>query len=324
MSELEHNPHLRQNVPERAAAALSEAAPRPDTYFVVSSPEPAAAGGIAVLFAGHSQTKPGHRLGPKVVDYYLLHHVLAGRGEFAVRGETHSLGAGDSFLIGPGELVRYESDSDDPWMYRWVAFRGDGAAALLQSAGLTPDSPVARTGGSLRPGRCIRAIERAFQRRTPGAALEACGHLLLLCAAYRDILAAEAPHGGGPAAPVQVEATVRQAIQYLSTQFAEPVSIELMAQTLGYNRAYLSKLFKRQTGVSPVTFLLRLRLDNARRLLRERLDLTTGQIAASVGFQDPLHFSKQFHRRYGQSPSEYRAAVRKFHVSGEVPEDGPQ
>lgn len=285
---------------------------RPESYFVVSNPEPAATDGIAVLFAGHSQTKPGHRVGPKVVDYYLLHHVLAGRGEFAVRGEIHPLRAGDSFLIGPDELVRYESVPADPWMYRWVAFRGDGAAALLQEAGLTPDHPVARTGGSLRPGRCIRAIERAFQRRSYGASLEARGHLQLLFAAYRDALSAAEPDGGGPAAAPQVEATVRQAIQYLSTQYAEPVSIELMAETLGYNRAYLSKLFKRETGLTPVTFLLRLRLDKARRLLRERLDLTTGQIAASVGFQDPLHFSKQFHRQYGQSPSDYRAAVRKF------------
>jgi len=306
---------MRYRRSENGNANPPEAEPRTESYFVVSSPEPAETNGIAVLFAGHSQTKPGHRVGPKVVDYYLLHHVQSGRGVFAVRGETHALGAGDSFLIGPGELVRYESDLGDPWMYRWVAFRGEGAAALLQSAGLTPDCPVARTGGSLRPGRRIRAIERAFQRRSPGAALEACGQLLLLLAAYRDLLAAGIPHGGGLAASTQVEAAVRQAIQYLSTQFAEPVSIGLMAQTLGYNRAYLSKLFKRETGVTPVTFLLRLRLDNARRLLRERLDLTTSQIAASVGFQDPLHFSKQFHRQYGQSPSEYRAEVRKFQGS---------
>jgi AraC-like DNA-binding protein/quercetin dioxygenase-like cupin family protein len=287
-------------------------APRPETYFVVSNPEPEAMNGLAVLFAGHSQTKPGHQLGPKVVDYYLLHHVLSGRGEFAVRGETYVLGAGDSFLIRPDELVRYASDPADPWMYRWVAFRGDGAAALLQAAGFTPQRPVVHTGASPRPGRRIQAIERAFRSRSPGASLEACGHLQLLLAACRNALPAEEADSGGSAAPSQAEATVRQAIQYLSAQYAEPISIELMANTLGYNRAYLSKLFKRETGLTPVTFLLRLRLDKARRLLRERLDLTTGQIAASVGFKDPLYFSKQFRQHYGQSPTEYRETVRKF------------
>ncbi|MED4599917.1 AraC family transcriptional regulator, partial [Paenibacillus validus] len=102
---------------------------------------------------------------------------------------------------------------------------------------------------------------------------------------------------------------VRQALQYLSAQYAEPITIELMAETLGYNRAYLSTLFKEHTGVSPVTFLLRLRLDKARRLLRERPELTVEQIASSVGFQDPLHFSKQFKRQYQTSPSEYRRSL---------------
>ncbi len=66
--------------------------------------------------------------------------------------------------------------------------------------------------------------------------------------------------------------------------------MEMMAENLGYNRAYLSKLFKEHTGITPVTFLLRLRLDNARRMLRERLELTVEQIAFSVGFRDPLYF----------------------------------
>lgn len=282
----------------------------PESYFVASNPYPAEVNGVAVLFAGRSQTKPGHQLGPKVVDYYLIHYVLSGRGEFTFRGETYPLGPGDSFLIAPNELVRYASDPVDPWHYRWVAFRGGGAAPLLEAAGLAGARPVVHTGRSRRPGTVIARIERAFRERQPGAALHACGYLQLLLAAYRDALPAEG--AGAPAGAPEIEATVRQAIAYLSTQYAEPVSIELMAETLGYNRAYLSKLFKQATGLTPVTFLLRLRLDKARRLLRERLDLTTGQIAASVGFQDPLYFSKQFHRHYGESPTEYREAVRKF------------
>jgi AraC-like DNA-binding protein/quercetin dioxygenase-like cupin family protein len=292
------------------AAAPHNSAKRAESYFVASNPEPEAVNGVTVLFAGHSQTKPGHLSGPKVVDYFLLHFVLAGRGEFTSRGETHELGAGDAFLIGPDELVRYAADPGDPWLYRWVAFRGDGAAPLIAAAGLAHGSPVSHCGANRRTDAYIRAIERAFRLRSPAASLEACGSLQLLLAAIRSVRSAGDADGGGLAAPPQM--TVRQAIQYLSTQYAEPISIELMAETLGYNRAYLSKLFKRETGLTPVTFLLRLRLDKARHLLRERLDLTTAQIASSVGFQDPLYFSKQFHRQYGQSPSDYRSTVRQF------------
>jgi len=105
------------------------------------------------------------------------------------------------------------------------------------------------------------------------------------------------------------EELARQVIGYLSTQYAEPITIEGMAETLGYNRAYLSRIFKQRAGVSPATFLTKLRVDHGRRLLRERPELTVEQIASSVGFQDPLYFSKQFRRWYSQSPTVYRTAV---------------
>ncbi|MNG37958.1 DNA-binding transcriptional regulator AraC [compost metagenome] len=58
--------------------------------------------------------------------------------------------------------------------------------------------------------------------------------------------------------------------------------------------------------MAPVAFLLRLRIDKARQLLRERPELTVEQIAHSVGIPDALYFSKQFKRFYEQAPSAYR------------------
>jgi AraC-like DNA-binding protein len=89
----------------------------------------------------------------------------------------------------------------------------------------------------------------------------------------------------------------------------------MMAESLGYNRAYLSRLFKQHTKITPVTFLLKLRIDKARLLLRERLELTVEQIASSVGFHDPLYFSKQFRRWYGVSPTEYREQMKRSTLS---------
>ena len=80
-------------------------------------------------------------------------------------------------------------------------------------------------------------------------------------------------------------------IQYMSTQYAYPVSIEQMSESLGYNRAYLSRIFKQETGLTPVTYLLKLRIDKSRQLLRERPDLSIEQVSASVGMPDALYFS---------------------------------
>jgi AraC-like DNA-binding protein len=279
------------------------------TYRVASNPVSYSARELTVLFAGESQTKPQHRIGPKVVDYYLLHHVISGKGTFRTGEFEAQLTAGNSFLIHPGRLFHYVSDEREPWLYRWVAFAGTQSDSLITEAGLGPEHPVIHSGTNRIPGDCCKSIYEAFRSRGSSASLMASGHLHLLLASLHEATAE------GTTTPLRPdshsEELVRQVVGYLSTQYAEPVTIENMAETLGYNRAYLSRLFKQHISLSPITFLTKLRVDHGRRLLRERPELTVEQIASSVGFQDPLYFSKQFRRWYDQSPTEYRVTVGK-------------
>jgi AraC-like DNA-binding protein len=284
--------------------------PKAPTYRVVSNPvsgSPAEPGGLTVLFAGESQTRPEHRVGPKVVDYYLLHHVISGKGVFAAGELRAELRAGHSFLIHPGRLVSYASDAEEPWRYRWVAFTGRQADSLVAEAGLCGELPVVDTGGARGPAELCKSIFEAFRTRKRSSSLEAAGHLHLLLAALQEAATEARPAALRPDS--HAEELVRQVVGYLSTQYAEPVTIETMAEALGYSRAYLSRVFKRHTGMTPVAFLTQARVDHGRRLLRERPELTVEQIASSVGFRDGLYFSKQFRRHYGESPTEYRHSV---------------
>lgn len=277
---------------------------RAPDYRVASNPARTLPQGLAALFAGESQTRPAHRVGPKVVDYYLLHHVISGHGVFETEGRVHTLGPGHTFLIRPKRLFSYESDAIDPWRYRWVAFAGDRASSLLAEAGLGADRHIVYTGEDRSPDERCREIYEAFRARRPSASLEAAGLLHLLLASLMSTGAERAEQP--PIGDTHGEELVRQVIGYLSTQYAEPVSIEAMAETLGYNRAYLSRLFKRHAGVTPIAFLTRIRIDRGKRLLRERPELTVEQVASSVGFQDALYFSKQFRRAFGTTPTGYR------------------
>lgn len=279
----------------------------PYTYAVASNHSSERSYGLNVLFAGESQTKPGHKVGPKVYDYYLMHYVLSGNGTFTVDETPYELKAGDTFLIEPEQLIRYTSSDSEPWMYRWIAFEGKEADKLLESCGFHGSNRVLRQEADRRTRVLYRHVYQSLREGGAMAAVEAAGYLQLLFSAYGSKAAGlegnvERSENGG-------ETLVRQVTHYLSAQFAMPVSIEQMAETLGYNRAYLSRVFKRATGMTPVTFLLRLRIDKARQLLRERPELTVEQIAASVGIPDALYFSKQFKRIYEQSPSSYRRDV---------------
>ncbi len=293
---------------------------RKATYQVISNPDPDSSA-LLVLFTGRSQTKPMHRLGPKVFDYWLIHYVENGSGTFTCEGKTYALRRGDSFIIFPGVLVSYESDRLSPWAYRWIAFKGEAVERLMAATGFSLSTPTVHselTGIS----DWFERVKKVFQEKPSGVNLWASGYLQLLLAEYAEAIHSAMERDAwenidddsigssdmrGPGVTL-----ARQAIHYLSMQYAEPVTIENMAESLGYNRAYLSRVFRQHTGVNPVTFLLQLRLDRARRLLRERLELTIEQVASSVGFQDALYFSKQFRRKYGESPTEYRLSVKKY------------
>ncbi|RCX22490.1 helix-turn-helix protein [Fontibacillus phaseoli] len=274
-----------------------------ETYSAAANPEVYGVSDLHVLFAGESQTQADHRLGPKVYDYFLLHFVEQGKGSFRTEFAHYDLSQGDCFLIQPDQLVSYASDNAEPWRYRWIAFTGAKAHDLIQRAGFTPQLPVFRPGDDSRVPGLLEAVLQAFRSKKPSSHLASLGCLHLIMAEAEDTLVREFAF---PAGETGVQRIVKQMIHYMSSQYAHPMSIEQMCSSLGYNRAYLSRIFKKETGHTPVTYLLKLRIDKSRQLLRERPELSIEQIAASVGLADALYFSRQFRRFHGESPSEYR------------------
>jgi AraC-like DNA-binding protein len=281
-----------------------------ESYSVSTNSSRDEARNLYVLFAGESQTKPAHVLGPKVYDYYLIHLIISGKGTFLSPGREISLKAGDSFIIEPEQLVSYRSDDQSPWRYSWIAFRGDTAAALLFDLKSSAHYPVLLAEKWQLFHTWYRRIQQSLQAKSPALHFETVGYLYLLIATHLRYVT---PLSDKLELDVsRQEYIVQQAIHYISTQYAENISIELMAQHLGYTRAYLSRIFKQHTSVSPATFLLKFRVDKARLLMRERSELTLEQIASSAGFHDPLYFSKQFRRFYEMSPSNYRLQLQNI------------
>jgi AraC-like DNA-binding protein len=274
------------------------------SYNVAINPYPGK-GELVVLFGGHGQTEPNHRVGPQVLDYHLVHYIESGCGKFHSMGREYSLSKGDFFFIFPGELVSYDSDSEFPWSYRWIGFRGNKAAQLLNEAGITPQSPVI-TIAHKRVPPIFGRIERVLSEAKANCDLSADGYMRLLIAEFAEDRIMRSKSNDEALSAIQRQ--VEQAIRWLTLQYSQQISIEQMAQTLGYHRTHLSKMFKQHTGMSPMSFLLKIRMERARLLLTE--NLTIEQIASSVGFLDPLYFSKQFKKWYGSAPTEYRAILQ--------------
>lgn len=96
---------------------------------------------------------------------------------------------------------------------------------------------------------------------------------------------------------------VNHAIYYLENHHTQEITLEQLADTLYVSPTYLSKVFKESTGMSPINYLIQVRLKHAKELLANE-QLTIREISQAVGYQDAYHFSKLFKKYYGVSPSQ--------------------
>ena len=101
------------------------------------------------------------------------------------------------------------------------------------------------------------------------------------------------------------EEYVQVAIRYLNEHYMEDIDISLMASELGFHSAYLTRLFGRYAGVTPLKYLTNLRIQEAKRLLLDT-SLPISVVGERVGYPDQFHFSKTFRKATGVNPSAFR------------------
>lgn len=100
---------------------------------------------------------------------------------------------------------------------------------------------------------------------------------------------------------------VEQIVNYFEDHYQEKISLDLIAENMYLSPFYISKIFKSETGDTPIRHLINIRLEKAKEILEKGLGNSIQEIAASVGYEDAYHFSKLFKKRYGVSPSQIRS-----------------
>jgi len=96
---------------------------------------------------------------------------------------------------------------------------------------------------------------------------------------------------------------------YIQDHYMDDLSVRELAERNGANENRLFYVFKKYAGMGPGDYLVRYRLNRAKELLITG-DTTVGEIARSVGYNDPLYFSRIFKQRFGLPPSDLRAKFR--------------
>ena len=99
---------------------------------------------------------------------------------------------------------------------------------------------------------------------------------------------------------------VRQAMRYISDHYAQRLTLEIVAAHVHLSSCYFSTLFREVVGVSFREYLLRVRVEESKRLLLSPENISLTDIAISVGFPDQSYYCKAFKRVVGLTPGKYR------------------
>lgn len=104
---------------------------------------------------------------------------------------------------------------------------------------------------------------------------------------------------------IQDSKPIRQAKQYINENYNKDINLESVSNLIGFNPAYFSSLFKKETNENFMEYVMKIRIQNAKYLLIQT-DKDVADIAADVGYTDLKYFSKLFKKKTGLSPSEFR------------------
>ena len=282
--------------PERLSDYFSRQVRKAQRFRLDDLPLPGAA--LIVVGGGHEFCSPDYVVRRPEFPFHAVEFVAHGRGWLTLEGKRHALDAGTVFSYGPGVSQHITSDPRDPLDKYFVNFTGPRASQILGNCGLPPGS-VARVSAVSEVQDVLNNLVRDGMRGSADAGI--------LCATLLEYLTIKVANLLIPAGvrPSTASATFQRCRQHITTHFRRLRSLEQIAGECEIDEAYLCRLFRRFDLQAPYQFLLRLKMNFAAQQLRDP-KIRVKEVAASVGFEDPFHFSHAFKNVLGASPDVFR------------------
>ncbi len=246
--------------------------------------------------------------------------IAKGSGTQLVCGQGHSISPGDVFVINPGAshgfskvdgLVLYNVS----YMHGLLSMLGSELAQLPGYQSLFVIG-AAQEGA---PFRCklrlslddlawaVGLVESMIRELASGSP----GSEPLVRAYFMELVVglARRYEQGSPSGRSEGLELAAKAASHLERHFLEELSLESLARSLSVSGRHLRRVFSKHCRISPMEYLMRLRVRHAASLL-EGSELRVSEIAFRSGFGDSNYFARQFRRVAGVSPRQYRSRLR--------------
>jgi AraC family transcriptional regulator of arabinose operon len=232
---------------------------------------------------------------------YLLQYTISGCGRFRDGDTVRDIPAGTAFLAEiPGNHRYHLPEGSEHWTFYFILFRQRHLESLWREVtsllGTTPSfsltSPVVLSLQRLYVEAKANRIQTGYQASS--LVYQLMMELLQAASAQRQ----EKDNWPLP---------VRQAASYMETAYPHLESLDEIASEVSLSKYHFTRMFTLATGISPMDYVTKLRIEKAVELLRYT-SLPVHEIADQIGYASGSYFSKVFRSRVGFTPGEFRLA----------------
>lgn len=179
-------------------------------------------------------------------------------------------------------VSQYRLYRDEVPLFRWEGFRASGDIIRL-----------------------INTFAMEYTAGTPNAEITLDAQAALLVHwIIRSLLG-----GSGYSRTLSANCLVARVQHYMELHFHEEIKVGRLAKLEHMSDSGFTRLFRKETGVTPIRYLLTLRIEKSKELL-QRNEMPITEVGTACGFGSSTHFAAAFKRLTGVSPSRYRAAYR--------------
>ena len=247
-------------------------------------------------------------------DFTEITYILSGKGQYFVEGNLYDVQAGDLILCNAG--VRHHAivtNPKEPTVEFYVGFTDYHFKDMPKDhICLNDNSYVIRTDTELRQNltKHCYAMLAENEANQVGKYFMLKAHLMQFLLLLLRQEAEPQPIQDGYHFDTHYKSyAVNQIIDYLDSHYSEKISLDRIAQNMYLSPVYISKIFKEETGESPINYLIKIRLEKAKEMLASAHPESIKKIANDVGYEDAYHFSKLFKKYYGVSPLHFKKKI---------------
>ncbi len=260
---------------------------------------------------GHYNHPTGKRLKPHSHNVYHLKLVTSGKGRFLIDNELYPTERGKLFLVGPDQPHCFMNASGESTVYSEVSFEfinNNSEQIVLPFHALLSlwlnqhCSPVVSLQASDELHDAVQSgIESIIEQGEHDSQLLQVNILAkIMFALYKQAFRHQSS--------LHIE-PIERACYYLQRNYAQKITLEQLANVAHLTPNYLSRYFKKKYGMTPINYLLKLRIDAACAILETTED-SLKYVSNRVGFTDHYYFSRVFKKLKGIPPGAYREKMR--------------